>query len=110
MTGDDQFEYDFRAIRELLLAAYSADELRALIAYDEELSPLRYEFAPNDSIIAMADKTIGYCMRRLLMEHFLSLVEKDRPLPYARFEDKLRRRPDQEIPQGSSRPLGYSVG
>ena len=37
MTGDDQFEYNFRAIRELLLAAYSADELRALIAYDKEL-------------------------------------------------------------------------
>jgi len=98
MTGDDRFEYNFRAIRELLLAAYSADELRALIVYDEELGPLRHEFAPNDSIIALADKAIGYCTRRLLMEHFLGLVEKDRPLPYARFEGELRQMPDEEIP------------
>ena len=98
MTGDDQFEYNFCAIRELLLAAYSADELRALITYDEELGPLHYEFASNDSIVAMADKTIGYCTRRLLMEYFLGLVKADRPLPYARFESELRRMPEEEIP------------
>jgi hypothetical protein len=96
MTVDDQSEYNYRAIRELLLAAYSADELRALIVYDEKLGPLRHEFAPNDPIIALADKAIGYCTRRLLMEHFLGLVKADRPLPYARFERELRRMPDQE--------------
>jgi hypothetical protein len=98
MTGDDQFEYSFRAIRELLVAAYSADELRALIAYDEELGPLRHEFAPNDPVIVLADKTIGYCMRRLLMEHFLGLVKEERAAQYARFEGELRRMPDEEIP------------
>ncbi|MGD8475459.1 MAG: hypothetical protein PVH59_15185 [Anaerolineae bacterium] len=96
MTGDDQFEYNYRAIRELLLAAYSADELWALIVYDEELGPLRHEFAPNDSIIALADKAIGYCTRRLLMEHFLGLVKENRPVPYARFERELRRMPGRE--------------
>jgi hypothetical protein len=35
MTGDDQFEYNFRAIRWLVLAAYSADELRRMP--DEEI-------------------------------------------------------------------------
>ena len=96
MTGDDQFEYNYRAIRELLLAAYSADELRALIVYDEELGPLRHEFAPNDPIVVMADKAIGYCTRRLLMEYFLELVKADRPLPYARVERDLRRMPGRE--------------
>ena len=63
MTGDDRFEYNLRAIRELLLAAYSAEELRALIAYDEKLGPLRHEFSPSDAIIDLAGKTIDYCLR-----------------------------------------------
>jgi hypothetical protein len=90
MTGDDRFEYDLRAIRELLLAAYSAEELQALIAYDEELARLRHEFSPNDAIVDMADKTIEYCLRFLLMDHFLSVVQQDRPAQYARFEGRLR--------------------
>ena len=91
MTGDDRFEYDLRAIRELLLAAYSVEELGALIAYDKELGPLRHEFSPGDAIIDMADKTIDYCNRRLVMDHFLSLVAEERPRQYARFEGRLRR-------------------
>ena len=94
MTGDERVEYNYRAIRELLLAAYSAEELRALIAYDDELRRLRHEFSPNDAIIDMADKTIDYCNRRLLMEYFLSLVEKDRPAQYAHFEGRLLERGD----------------
>ena len=90
MTGD-RFDYNLRAIRELLLAAYSAEEFRALIAYDEELGPLRYEFSPGDPIIDMADKTINYCLRFLLMDYFLSLVAEERPRQYARFEGRLRR-------------------
>jgi hypothetical protein len=91
MTGDDRFEYNLSAIRELLLAAYSAEELRALIAYDDELSRLRHEFSPNDAIIDMADKTIDHCLRFLLLDYFLSLVERDRPAQYAHFEGKLKR-------------------
>ena len=94
MTGDERVEYNYRAIRELLLAAYSAEELRSLIAYDDELRRLRHEFSPNDAIIDMADKTIDYCNRRLLMEYFLSLVEKDRPAQYAHFEGRLLERGD----------------
>ncbi len=91
MTGDDRFEYNLRAIRELLLAAYSAEELRALVAYDEELGPLRHEFSPSDAIIDMADKAIDYCLRFLLMDYFLSLVERERSAQYAHFEGRLRR-------------------
>ena len=90
MTGDDRFEYNLRAIRELLLASFSAEELRALIAYDEELGRLRHEFSPSDAIIDMADKTIDYCLRFLLMDHLLALVEEERPAQYARFEGRLR--------------------
>ena len=92
MTGDGQIEYNYRAIRELLLAAYSAEELRSLIAYDDELRRLRHEFSPSDAIIDMADKTIDYCNRRLLMEYFLSLVEEDRPAQYVHFEGRLLER------------------
>jgi hypothetical protein len=90
MTGDDRFDYNLRAIRELILAAFTAEELRALVAYDEELGPLRHEFSPGDAIIDMADKSIDYCLRFVLMEHFLSLVEAERPAQYARFEGRLR--------------------
>ena len=97
MTGDDRFEYDLRAIRELILDAFSTDELRALVSYDEELGKLRYEFADSDSILDLADKTIGYCLRYLLMEYFLSLVERERPAQYARFEGRLRSTPDRSL-------------
>jgi hypothetical protein len=92
--GNDRFEYNLRAIRELLLAAYSADELRALVAYDEELGRLRHEFSPNDAILDLADKTIEYCLRYLLMDYFLALVKGERPAQYVRFEGRLR--PDRE--------------
>ena len=90
MTGDDRFDYNLRGVRELILAAFSAEELRALVAYDEELGPLRHEFSPGDAIIDMADKTMDYCLRFVLMEYFLSLVEEERPRQYARFEGRLR--------------------
>ncbi|MFN2185835.1 MAG: hypothetical protein ACK2UU_17775 [Anaerolineae bacterium] len=90
MTDDDRFQYNLRAIRELLVLSYNAVDLHALIAYDEELRPLRYEFADSDSILVLAGKTIEYCMRRVLMDHLLSLVAEDRPAQYARFEDSLR--------------------
>jgi hypothetical protein len=95
MTGYDRFEYNLRAIREMIIAAFSARELRALVAYDQELGPLRHEFSPGDAIIEMADKTIDYCLRRLVLEHFLSLVAEERPAQYERFEDKLRDTPDR---------------
>jgi len=90
MTGDDRFDYNLRAIRELILAAFTAEELRALVTYDEELGPLRHEFSPSDAIIDMAGKTIDYCLRFVSMEHLLSLVEEERPRQYARFEGRLR--------------------
>jgi hypothetical protein len=90
VTGDDRFEYNLSTIRDLLVVSYNAVDLHALIAYDEELHALRYEFADSDSILVLADKTIDYCMRRLLMDHLLALVADDRPAQYARFEGELR--------------------
>jgi len=91
MRGDDRLDYNLRAIRELVVAAYAVDELRALVDYDEELGPLCHEFSPNDAILDLADKTIDYCLRYLLMDHFLDLVEAERPARYACFEGRLRR-------------------
>ena len=89
--GDHRFEYNTRAIRELLVAAYSTDELRALVADDDELDPLRHEFAPSDAIMNLADRTIDFCLRYLLMDRLLNLVQGGRPAQYERFEGRLRR-------------------
>jgi hypothetical protein len=97
MTDDDRFEYNLRAIRQLLVVSYNAVDLHALIAYDEELRPLRNEFADSDSILVLADKTIDYCIRRLLMEHLLALVQEERPAQYARFEGELRMDREGEV-------------
>lgn len=91
MMGDDRFEYNLRAVRELLVAAYSVDELRALVDYDEELGQLRHEFSPNDAILDLADKTIDYCLRYLILDYLLELVKGERPAQYTRFEGELRR-------------------
>ena len=43
MTGDDRLDYNLRTTRELLLAAFSAEELRTPVAYDKELDGLRWD-------------------------------------------------------------------
>jgi hypothetical protein len=78
-------------VRELLLAAFTTDDLRRLFVYTSNaaLRPVVNEFSPNDGPASLADKAIIYCQKRDLLPALLREVQKANPRQYARFEPLL---------------------
>ncbi len=87
----DAGRYNIAAIRDLLLAAFTAQDLRRLFLYtaNADLRPLTAEFSPNDGLAAMVDKTIEFCQVRGLLPELLREVEQANPRQYARFAGRL---------------------
>jgi hypothetical protein len=83
---------DLAAIRDLLLEAFTATELRRLILYTSsaELRPLGREFADSDGLAAMVEKAIRFCGSRDLLPDLLREVERERPRQYRRYAHLLR--------------------
>lgn len=81
-----------RAIRHLLLAAYTEGDLRRLFVYTDNtaLRPLQNELAAADGLEQMIEKAIRYCDTRGLLPDLLAEVEKDRPEASAQFAGRLR--------------------
>ena len=79
-------------VRDLLLAAFTADDLRRLVLYTSNpaLRPLADEFGPGDSLAALVEKTIAYCQKRDLLAALLGDVQVVNPNQYARFVPRLR--------------------
>jgi hypothetical protein len=79
-------------VRELLLAAFTAADLRRLFFYtsQRELRPVVEELSPNDGLAAMADKAIEFCLARDLLPTLLREVERANPRRYATFASRLR--------------------
>jgi len=88
MTEQSQ-SYNLSTLRQLLIAAFDTEELRALISYDDTLSGLAAEFAPAHPITTMVDKTISWCDRRALIPYLIQLVKQERPDKYKLFEPEL---------------------
>lgn len=88
-AADARDTYNLKALRDFLIEVYSPEEFWALVAYDEELGPLRHEFSRNSAILDMVDEAIGYCERRGLLEKLLALVEKERPGRWAELSPRL---------------------
>lgn len=79
------------ATRDLLLAAFTADDLRRLLLYTSNpaLRPLLAEFSPGDGLAAMIEKTLTYCHKRDLMPALLDEARVANPKQYARFAPRL---------------------
>ena len=88
MTEPSQ-RYNLRTLRQLMIAAFDTEELRALVLYDDNLSGLAAEFAPAHPITTMVDETISWCDRRVLIPYLVQLVKEERPEKYALFEPEL---------------------
>lgn len=88
---NDPPSYDTAAVRDLLLAAFTADDLRRLIVYTSKpaLRPLVHEFSAGDGLMAMIEKAITYCHKQDCLPDLLAEVEKANPRQYARFENQL---------------------
>jgi hypothetical protein len=84
--------YDLQAVRDLLLAAFGAPELRRLFLYTSNpaLRSLTQQFSPNDGLAAMADTAIQFCRQQRLLPDLLREVERANPRQYAHFANRLR--------------------
>jgi hypothetical protein len=91
MIGTPQ-PYRLSTVRELLLAAFTAEELFRLFLYTEDLGlrPLRDEISPADGLATLVDRTITYCEKRALLPNLLAEVQQTNPNQYARFESQLK--------------------
>jgi hypothetical protein len=80
--------YDLAAVRDLLLDAFTAVDLRRLFEYSAhpELKGVAQEFAEGDGLADMADKVIAFCRTRDLLSDLLAEVARVRPRPYARYK------------------------
>lgn len=92
MTQDDE-QYDLGTIHDLLVAAFSAYDLRRLIRHSDnlELRSADNEFSPDDSTARLADKVIQYCQKRRLLAHLLAEVKAARPRWWEDFECRIYR-------------------
>ena len=87
----DTRDYDLAAVRDLLLAAFTASDLRRLFLYtaNTELRPLAQQFSPNDGLVAMVDRVIEFCQARALFPDLLAEVQRANPRQYASFAHRL---------------------
>lgn len=88
MTDDPQ-SYSIAAIRELLLAAFSPEELRRFCQDRPPFRAIVYRFGPGHGLDDMVDEVIDYCRTRLLWDELLAEVKDENPQQYARLASEL---------------------
>lgn len=84
-------QYNLKSIRELLLDAFTARELKRLLQFapHPDLVKLLDELGPDDSKSDIVDKIITCCFQPGLMPKLLQEVKRARPDKYARNERDL---------------------
>jgi formylglycine-generating enzyme required for sulfatase activity len=89
--SNDVGPYNLAAIRDLLLAAFTSDDLRRLFLYTEDRALRRVgdEFSPGDGLETMVAKTLTYCEKRALLAALLAEAQHANPDQYARFATRL---------------------
>lgn len=88
MTDDTQ-SYNIAAIRELLLAAFTDENLRRFCQDQPLFQPIVDQFGPGYGKDDMVDEVIEYCSIQLLFPELLTAVQQANPRQYARFEGRL---------------------
>jgi tetratricopeptide (TPR) repeat protein len=79
------------AVRDLLLASYTAETLCRFLLYSDHprLQAICYTFVPGDGLAAMLDKVILHAGRQGLLGELLARVAADLPEQYARLAHRL---------------------
>jgi len=90
MPGQSE-QYNLRAIRDLLLDAFNADELHDLFTFaeTEELQAVPNEFAEGDGLPAKVRKAVTYCERHGLLGEMLAEVKAANRYAYEQYEATL---------------------
>ena len=86
-------QVNIAAIRKLLLAAFTPEELRRFCWDRPQFRPVVARFGPRQGLDDMVDRVLEHCETRLLWPEFLDEVKSHNPRQYARFESELRRTP-----------------
>ena len=83
--------YNRRAIRQLLLAAFSAEELHDLFYFSKtpELRDVPDQFAQGDSLPTKIRKAVRYCDSRFLLGEMLAEVKEANPRAFEQYEAML---------------------
>jgi hypothetical protein len=92
----EQERYRIAAIRKLLVAAFTAAELRRFCQDRPTFRPIVDEFSRADGLTDMVDEVITYCERKLVFDLLLSEVEQANRPQYERFAPY---RIDEELPE-----------
>ena len=84
--------YDVRAIRELLLEAFTAEEFQDLLYFAKtpDLKKVADKFAPGDSYPSMVRKAVRYCDSHYLLCELLAEAKDANPRAFEQFEGTLR--------------------
>jgi hypothetical protein len=85
----DTADYDLGAIRDLLLAAFTAEDLGRFCLDDPRFRPIVNQFGPGHGFDDMVDEVIDYCSTQAMWPEFLAAVRQARSRTYARFEAHL---------------------
>jgi hypothetical protein len=80
----------FAALRDLMQAAFTAEDLRRFCQERKVFRPLLAQFGPGQGLGGMVDRVIDFCGARLLWAELLTGIAEENPRQFARFERELR--------------------
>jgi energy-coupling factor transporter ATP-binding protein EcfA2 len=89
MTHSGDKDY-IEVVRELLIAAFTAEDLRRFCQDRPTFRPIVARFGPGHGLDDMVDEVVTYCDKRDLFGALLAAVSEENPPQYARFEPALR--------------------
>jgi len=77
--------YDVGAIRRLLLAAFTPQELARFCQDEGPVRPAVAYFGPGQGLVDMVDRLVDYCRTHALWDELLAAVRRTNPAQYDRF-------------------------
>jgi hypothetical protein len=83
-------DYDLAAIRRLLLASFTAEELKRFCWDRPSFRPVVADFGPGSNKNDMVDRVLEHCETRILFDSLLHDVAQVRPRQFSRFAPQLR--------------------
>jgi hypothetical protein len=87
--SDETQAYNLAAIRELLLAAFTAEELRRFCYDRPTFRPITNRFGPGHGLDDMVDEVITYCDAYLTFPELLDEIKQANPRQYEHFAARL---------------------
>ena len=87
--ADEAQAYHIGAIRALLLAAFTAEELRRFCQDRPVLRPVLDDLGPEASLQQIAGQLITHCEKQILFKELLDGVKEVNPRQYARYAPRI---------------------